>query len=376
MKILHIITSLDRGGAEMLLVNLLSRLDQHKYISTVVSLTDGGDLIKNIEDIGIPVFSLKMKRGIPSITAILRLYKIVRNFKPDIVHGWMYHGNIISMLSSLLCIKKPKIFWGIFHCIEDLSERKWALKIVVKLGAMLSSQADGITNNSLKSITQHEKIGFAANLTTFVPNGVDTDLFHPDIEAYKSVRNELGVSNKTYLVGLIGRNDPLKDHSNFLNAALIVAASHQDIKFLIIGRGLDATNAWLSGRVHSLGLESNVILMGERHDIPRIIASLDVSVSSSQSEGMPLVIAESMSCGIPCVVTDVGDSSILVGDTGLSVPPRDSKALSGSITNIISLSEKDRLELGACARRRVINNYSLYSFVKKYESLYCFKKEL
>ena len=369
-KVMHVITGLNRGGAEMLLVNLLSRTDQQKFIPTVVSLTDGGALKEKIEGFGIPVISLGMKRGALSILALIRLFRITRSFNPDIVQGWMYHANLFAILASKLSIKKPKVFWGIFHCIEDLSSRKTLFKLVVKIGAILSSQIDGITNNSFKSINQHAKLGYLADRTTAIPNGVNTDLFHPDYDAYKSVRRELCVSDGTYLVGLIGRFDPLKDHCNFLKAVQIIIATHSDVKFLLVGNGLDESNSWLSEQVRCLELNQKIFLLGERSDIPRLMASLDVSVSSSKSEGMPVVIAESMSCGIPCVVTDVGDSSVLVGESGISVPPCNSEALADAITNILDLPDTDRKSLGSSARRRVMDNFSLGSFVKKYETLY------
>ncbi len=370
-KIMHIITGLNKGGAEMLLLNYLSSTSHERSLLTVVSLTDGGVLRDQIEALGVPVYSLGMRRGVPSIASLFRLYKIIRVYKPNVIQGWMYHANLYAILAAKMCTAKPLLFMAIFHCIDDLSSKKMLLRIVVKLGAVLSRYVDGIVNNSHKSVTQHEKIGYVSDRTTIIHNGIDTRTFCPDAEAYKSVRDELGVSSNTFLIGLVGRFDPLKDHCNFLDAAEIVARTYKNVRFLLVGRGVDNENADLSNKIEELGLGDKVFMLGERSDIPRLMASLDVSVSSSVSEGMPVAIGESMSCCVPCVVTDVGDSSLLVGDTGLSVPPSDSVALAHSIIHLLMLPKEERDAIGHRARLRVVNNYSLESFVDKFESLYC-----
>lgn len=368
-KTLHVITGLSTGGAEMLLFNLLSHTRHDRANLLVVSLSDGGKLWERIESLGIPVCSLGMARGKFSFSALFRLFGIVRNFCPDIIHGWMYHANLFAMFAAISCKTKPLLIWGIFHCIEDLSAKKFSLRVIVKIGAYLSGRVDVIVNNSFKSMHQHEKIGYAVGRTKVIPNGIDTEAFRPDVEAYKNVRKELGLEIHSILVGLIGRFDPLKDHGNFLHACSQVKKKHGGVTFVLAGRGIEKKNRFLCDLIVRLGLENDVYLLGERTDVPRIMASLDISVSSSVSEGMPVAIGESMSCGVPCVVTDVGDSSILVGECGFIVPAKNSDLLAGAIITLLE-NDKLRSECGVCSRSRVMDSCSMSQFVSKFEDIY------
>jgi len=369
-KVMHIITGLNKGGAEMLLVSLLSSSIHQRSSLIVVSLTGGGPLHKEIEQLGIPVYSLGMRRGVPSVSSLFTLCRIVREFNPDVIQGWMYHANLLSLVAAKMCINTPLLFWGIFHCIDDLSSKKLLLRVVVKTCAIFSKNITGIVNNSHKSVIQHEKLGYVNKHVTVISNGIDTARFVPNQGARAGVCDELGIPDGSPLIGLIGRFDPLKDHSNFLSAASKVSRNYSGARFLLVGSGVDEGNSQLSETIEALGLCGKVFMLGERSDIPRLMAALDVSVSSSISEGTPVAIGESMACGIPCVVTNVGDSAALVGDCGLIVPPSDSEALAAAIVNLLSLTQDERVKMGLQSRARVKEHYSLESFVDRFEGLY------
>ncbi|HZK80647.1 MAG TPA: glycosyltransferase, partial [Humisphaera sp.] len=214
------------------------------------------------------------------------------------------------------------------------------------------------------------KAGFADDRMTVIPNGFDVAAFAPDITARTEIRRELGIDADAVAIGLIARYDPLKDHANFLRAAASVAKRFPNIRFVLCGDKVDAKNAQIVEQVNSLGLTRHCRLLGARHDVAKIYAALDIVASSSISEAFPLAVGEAMSCGVPCVVTDVGDSALMVGDTGRIVPPGDSGALAAALCDLISMGAESRERLGQQARRRVRELFDLGAVTRRYEALY------
>ncbi len=370
MKVLHIITDLGQGGAEMMLYKLLSGMDRELFEPVVISLLDGGPVCEKIEVLGVPIYSLSMRRGLPTPRVLLRLYRLVRECNPDLIQGWMYHGNIAAWLAKKMSGGQPKVCWNIRHSVYDLAYEKRLTRMLIRLGSFLSNRVDTVIYNSSVSRVQHEKLGYDAARSVVIPNGFDTAIFRPDEDARRSVRRELGASDETCLVGLIGRYHPMKDHENFLKAAEIILAHSNDVRFLLAGSGVDFANKELLIQLEANGLQNSVFLLGERSDIPRLTAALDIACSSSYGEAFPNVIGEAMACGVPCVVTDVGDSAWIIGDTGRVVPPRNPHAMADEIIQLLNLPECERKVLGNRARRRIEENFRLDKIVRHYETLY------
>ena len=253
----------------------------------------------------------------------------------------------------------------------DIDKERTLTRWVIRLGAFLSRYSEAIVYNSRISSLQHEAFGFDKSRTQVIPNGFDTEVFHPDENARISVRQELGITDNIALIGLIGRYHPMKDHQNFLNAAAFLRKEFVDVRFLLAGHEVDMGNSALVSMISKLGLNDTVFLLGERKDTPRLNAALDIATSASAwGEGFANVIGEAMSCGVPCVVTDVGDSAWIVRNTGRVVAAGDAKALAAAWRSLIELGRDERKALGIMARQRVIENFSLRSVVKQYEELY------
>jgi len=186
-----------------------------------------------------------------------------------------------------------------------------------------------------------------------------------------SVRAELGLDVGTPLIGLVARYHPMKDHANFLTATSLLAKQDPTAHFLLVGPNVDASNQELSAKIATLGLQERVHLLGERRDIPRINAALDIaSTTSCWGEGFPNVIGEAMACGVPCVVTDVGDSALIVGETGRVVPPRDPRALAAAWRDMLQMDRETRGGLGERARARIVTHFSLNEIARRHEKLY------
>ncbi|MEA5597651.1 glycosyltransferase [Rivularia sp. UHCC 0363] len=369
--IVFITTDLDMGGAEIMLYNLLSKINRQRFCPVVVSLIDGGVWGNRIKALGIPVHTIKMQQGRPTPTGLLRLIKTVNQLKPDIIQGWMYHGNLAAQLASIFSAGKIRVFWSIHHSPTSLSSERIMTRAIIKVGANISQFNHKVIFVSQNSQKLHEQLGYNSDNSCVIPNGFDTDLFKHSVTAKRELRDELNLPESSLMIGLICRYHPMKDHANFLKAAALIANNYSEVNFILAGTDVDENNTFISRLIEELNISSQVHLLGERHDIDRILAGLDiVSLSSAYGEAFPLVIGEAMSCGVPCVVTDVGDSGLIVGHTGKIVPPSNSQALANAWKDLISIGAEGREVLGKAARERIIASFSLESVVNRYEKLY------
>jgi glycosyltransferase involved in cell wall biosynthesis len=371
MVVVHLITSLGSGGAQMMLYSMLSKTNREKFEPIVISMMDRGIFGDRIAALGVPIYTLEMKAGIPTVPSLWRLRALLAKLEPDIVQSWMYHANIAAQIANFLAFGRLRVVWGIHHSIASLASEKKLTIALIKLGAYLSGLTSQIVFVSQSSRSQHEALGYAEHKSQVIPNGFDTGLFVPSPEHKQSVRAELGLPADAVTIGLLGRYHPMKDHANFINAATLLVKQHPKTHFLLIGEGVDRDNLPLVEQIDKAGLTDRIHLLGRRNDISRLTASLDIcSLSSAYGEAFPLVVGEAMACGVPCVVTDVGDSAWIVSDTGRVVPIRNPQALADAWQEIIDLDAVARAELGATARKRVVDNFSLDSIVERYEQLY------
>lgn len=376
MKILHVITGLNTGGAEMMLAKLLDRLRRNDIENVVISLTDGGPLAQYITAMGITVTPLGMPRGGLSVRGLLRLVETVRRHKPDIIQAWMYHANLLTGIATPLTGRpssgRPSLIWNIRQSDLDPRFSKRSTILVAKLGGLLSRWLpDKVICCAETARAVHETMGYAPERMVVIPNGFDLDAFHPSPEARVSLRRELGVDETTPLVGLAARFDPQKDHRGFLAAAGILKSTRPDVGYVLCGDGIDASNAELAGWIAEHDLASACHLLGRRSDMSHIMAGCDVMVSASAfGEGFPNVLGEAMASGTPCVATDVGDSRLIVGDASRIVPPRDPAALAAAVGHVLQLSEQDRSALGRADRARIAEHFAIGVIADRYATLY------
>ncbi len=372
MKIVHVITDLETGGAEMMLYKLLSRMNHSAFESEVISLAEIGPIGEKIQTMGVPVRALGMRHGVPNPMGMWQLVRFLRHAEPDAIQAWMYHANLMVQLAAFFLSKGAPVLWNIRGSHTDLGCEKFLSAIIIWLGARLSLFPVKIVNNSRTSALSHEQnLGFKAEKWVIIPNGFDVELFLPSVDAQKRFRAELGLTEDIFLIGLIGRLHPMKDHANFLRAASILLRTYPKVRFVLVGTGVTSADPELTEIINSLHLGGSLHLLGEQDGVHYITAAFDIACScSSYGEGFPNVVGEAMSCGVPCVVTDVGDSAWIVGHTGRVVPPRDPIALANAWRELIEMGRDARHELGLRARKRVAENFSLNSVVQQYENLY------
>ncbi|MEC4817421.1 MAG: glycosyltransferase [Scytonema sp. PMC 1069.18] len=370
--VLHIITGLSTGGAERMLYSLLSKINRLRFQPVVISLIDRGSYGDRIEALSIPVYTINMRQGIPPTPDVIwRLARLVHQIKPDLIQGWMYHGNLAAQLAHLFLKKQSTSLWSIHHSISSLKNEKKMTSAIIKWCAYLSQLPSKIIFVSKTSKLQHEALGYCSKNNHILPNGFDTSLFTPSVETRLSVREELHLPKDSLLIGLFGRYHPMKDHANFIQAAALLLKDYPDIHFLLAGTDINQDNQSLYQLIQDLGVFHQMHLLGERNDMARLTAALDVATSSSAyGEAFPMVIGEAMSCGVPCVVTDVGDSPWIVGNTGRVVPPKQPEALASAWKELIVLGSDGRHTLGQAARNRILQSFSLEKVVAQYENLY------
>jgi glycosyltransferase involved in cell wall biosynthesis len=369
LKIIHIITGLDIGGAETSLLRLLSRLSP-LYATHVISLSTIGTIGNEIAALGVPVESVGMRAGFPEPLSLIRLVRRLRVLKPDLVHTWMYHADLVGAIAARLA-RVPAVTWAIRNTDLSVDKTKRSTRAVVRTCALLSHRGpDKILSCSLTARDVHVALGYDEDRFVVIPNGFDLSQFCPDSAAFADVRHELGIPPHAPIIGLVGRLDPLKNHKGFLAAASILHARRPDVHFVLVGKGVEMSNPEIAAGIHEACLVGIIHPLGLRDDVPRLTAAFDVASSVSWGEAFPNAVGEAMACGVPCVVTDVGDSSYIVGDTGIVVAPGDAPAVAAAWEDLLSLSPEERWALGLRARARISENFALEAVVRRYEEFY------
>jgi glycosyltransferase involved in cell wall biosynthesis len=371
MKVLHLITGLTTGGAEMMLYKVLVESDRSKVRSYVISLRDGGTLGCKIEELGIPVWSLNLISLIHLPKALWRLYQISRKIKPSIIQGWMYHGNFFSLIVNFFLLGSAAVFWNIRQSISSLSDEKPLTAFFIYSGGILSSFASCIIYNSNVSRLQHEAIGYKKTTSKIIPNGFDTEIFKPNPLSRIAIRSELNIDPDACVIGLVARFHPMKDHENFLNAAAKLRNEFPNVIFVLAGTDVTYDNNVLRSLIGLHNLNDSIRLIGERHDMACVTASFDFAVNSSwRGEAFPNAIGESMACGVPCVVTDVGDSASIIADTGAVVPIRNPTSLADALKRLMDSDPLERKLRASKARNRIIKFFSIENVANQYLNYY------
>ena len=371
MRVLHVITALGVGGAERMLLKLLAARALSRHEQWVIAMLPGGALAEPMRATGAHVHELNFLGGAPLLGGALGIARLARKCQPDIIQGWLYHGNLGAALARAALRRRVPLLWGIRQSLATLKGENAFAKIGIALNRAGSRLPDRLLFNSQTSMAQHRDFGFSMKHAEYLPNGFETGAFAPNAGARAHLRAMWGVDEDAVVFGLLARFHPAKGHADFLQAARRVRAQRPASRFVLAGTGIVAGNEALMRAVHEAGMGDHVHLLGERGDVAGLLAALDVYVSASTGiEAFSNSVGEAMSCALPCVVTDVGDSPFIVGDTGSVVPPRDPAALAAAMTEMIELGAARRAELGSRARRRITADFGIEAVASRYAALY------
>lgn len=356
MKVTHVITGLGRGGAEGALFRLCEA-SGHDQVS-VISLTDGGLYGPRLATLGISVDAVEMRSALFVLPAFFRLRRILKRLKPDIVQTWMYHADLLGGLAAV-SMRVP-VCWGIRH--SDLSPvgnkrlTLWVVHLCAWLSRLIPKRVIACSNRAAE---MHLARGYKAAFDV-VYNGFDVTKWTFTEESREQVRKALGIPLEAFVFAHAGRADPQKDHANLARAFSFLVSKGRDVRLLLCGAGLEPGNEYFESLPFTDDARKVVIALGARDDLPRLWRAGDSFVlASSFGEAFPNVVAEAMASGMPCVVTDVGDAADIVGSTGYVVPPSDPAALSSAMASLRDMTVAERLDLGAEAKRRIENCFTL-----------------
>lgn len=364
LKIFLLIRSLNVGGAERQMTTLAAGLRERGYDVKVIVFVSGGALEAELRTKDIPIFDMSRKsyKDLPSI--FLKLRKILNDERPDILYSFLPASNIWS---GLMKIFQPHltVVWGIRASGDMFKKGIWSW-LNQRAEVWLSKKADWTIANSHAGRLYIEQRGYPKDRISVIPNGIDTVRFQPT--PAKNLRGIWGFSSSEILIGMVGRIDPIKNYAIFLEAIALTLTERNDLRFICIGGGEESYVADLKLKAKTLGVDQVLVWAGEVKDMPAVYNSLDVLVLPSSSEGFPNVVAEAMACGVPCVVTDVGDAAFIVGDTGECFSTKDPIALKNGILSILQKISEDK-SLQRRVRQRIIESFSVDMLIEKTSNL-------
>jgi glycosyltransferase involved in cell wall biosynthesis len=363
MRILFLSTSMGMGGADSQLLSAAHGMRSRGHEVRIVSLTQLGPMGLEAQRAGIPTESLDMRRGVPDPRGLVRLVRLVRAWRPDVLHSHMVHANL--MARALRLITPVPVMVSTIHNIYE--------------GGRLRMAAYRLTNTLVDHVTivsqaaadrfVRERI-VPESLLTVIPNGVDTEQFRRIPRGVgHSLRQSLGLEGKFVWLA-VGRFEIAKDYPNMLRGFARVHERFPQATLLLVGRG--SLQSETERLAQSLGLGSGVRFLGVRDDVVQVMSAADGYVMSSAWEGMPMVLLEAAAAGLPIVTTRVGGNHEVVrdGESGFVVPPRDHEALGRAMLQLMELSETERRSMGDRGREVIRAHYGLNRVVERWEELY------
>jgi glycosyltransferase involved in cell wall biosynthesis len=368
LKIIHIITSLNVGGAEQALKRLLLTTPDAQRNTLVISLKNLGKIGEGLQSRGFEVVALNMRSFLAFPVGIFRLYRIIRQFQPDIVQTWLYHadliGGVVAKIAGVKCI-----IWGIRTTELDSGSKltAWIRKLLALLSYVIPAKIVCVAEASRN---KHIALGYDTPKMVMIGNGFESEQLQSSPQQRSELRSSVCLKDEDIVIGTLGRLSQEKGQDVFVRSAGMIAQEYSNVRFLMVGRGLEPVDEALMQWINAIGFADRFVLMGERRDVAVVLSAMDIFCLPSRSEGFPNVLGEAMAMGLPCVSTDVGDAGVLLGDTGILVQKDDYEALAVGLKQMLDMSEDERTALGERARLRVQNEFTLEQMRKKFEAVY------
>ncbi len=359
-KVVFVIRALMYGGAERQLITLAKALSKDHEVAIIFFY--GGPMEKELANTSVKCVHVE-KCGRWDLFFLFRIFKPLKRLNPDVIHGYMEMANILTVLLKPF-FPKAKVVWGIRASNIDFSHYDWFVRLADRVERFLAKFADLVIFNSKSGLEFYGNRGFSTRKSIVIPNGIDIEKFQPDKRARERFRGEFNIGDRDILIGNVGRLAPQKDHKTFIRAASNLIEKKKNIKFLCIGGVQDQKYVdEVKALVNQLELNKVLIWLEPRSDMKEVYNGLDILTSSSSwGEGFSNVVGEAMACGVPSVVTDVGDSSWIVGELGVTVPPNDPKALAEGWSKCIDSLESLR---GSPVRFQMEENFSVEKLVER-----------
>jgi glycosyltransferase involved in cell wall biosynthesis len=361
VRVAYVIGELGKGGAEYQLYELVRGLDRSRFAPTVLALAAGGYWAEPLRQLGIPVQELAA-RGSADVGRLLRLRKALKALAPHVLHTILWSANSYGRLAAL----------GLGIPVVITAERNLIARAPwqIAIERALDRVTDRYLVNSraiVDGLVRRERLPGAKMQVVY--NGIDLERIQPFALDRRPARQALGLDPARRLVAQVGRLEPQKDYPTFLAAAARVATALPDVDFLVVGDG--ALRAELETTARGLDIADRVRFLGLRHDVPGLLAGVDVLALTSRWEGLPNVVIEAMATGAVAVATDVGGCSelIVAGETGLLVPPGRPDAVAAALLEVLGVPER-AAAMALAARRRIEREFTVRAMVAKTERVY------
>ena len=371
LRVLHVITGLNAGGAEASLVKLVKY--DTESVHSVISLTGEGWYSNSLRGIAKEVIPFRSK-GLKACLLPFKVFSAIRKQNHDVVQTWMYHADLVGGLAAFLC--RVPVVWGIRNSTLSSGTSGLRTRAIVRLNAVLSHVVPKyIISCSEEAFKVHLNKGYCAGRARTVHNGCDVTRFSPSPNARREIRAVLGIRQDAKLFGMVARAHDQKNHRGLLEALRAMTQSENTtaVKLLLVGDGVCDENGVVRRYIRKLGIGDMCLTLGPRSDIESIMQALDVHVlSSTYGEAFPNVLVEAMACGVPCVATDIGESGYILGNTGWTVKPGDVTALSNAMADAAGSMDKIcdwEARKQACVNR-VRDNFTISKMVSGFRSVW------
>jgi glycosyltransferase involved in cell wall biosynthesis len=360
LPVLHVLNTLQTGGAEYLVLNLARALDRRRFPMLVCSLQGDGEIGAELRGLGVPTFVLERREGIdpflvPSLVSLIRRHH-VRIVHTHNVAPWLYAGLAARLAGAAVCHTEHS---SLFPEQRALKKAEWLLGHLSK--AVICDGED--VRRQLV-----EEQGLSPRNVVTVYNGVDTSTYGQPVDRAAG-RQALGLELTAPVVGTVARLEPVKDQATLLEAFAQVAARLPEARLVVVGDG--SQRAALEEQARQPALAGKVLFAGRRADVASLLPLLDAFVLSSVSEGLPLTILEAMAAGLPVVSTAVGvvPEAVVEGETGRLVPVKDAGRLAEAIGELLGDPTRARA-MGAAGQKRARELFDLRVMTRRYEDLY------
>jgi glycosyltransferase involved in cell wall biosynthesis len=367
LRIVHVITGLSTGGAEMMLFKLFKHIDHNAYKMIAVSLTGNGPVGKKMEASGAKIICLNIDKPLKFIKTLPKNIAMIKAFSPDIVQGWLYHGNLGASIIRKL-VPSAKLAWNLRS--SKPSTVSLNSKIVRWINVKLSRFPDLIISNTQTGLDYHKELGYQGRNYKILCNGVDVELYNPNEEKKEIFRIEHNIPLEAVVVVMIARNHASKGYQLLLSCANKMIQNDTNLYFILAGRDVLLLENNLQGREFE-GLKKRLLLLDEVDGSYDVLNAADIKVLASLwGEGFPNVLIEAMALEKLCVTTNTGDSAYVVDEIGFVVPPNDEKLLSNELIKVTTMPLEKRINMGKKARLKVMKQFDILSIKNKYQDVY------
>ena len=367
-KIVHIISGLKSGGAERSLFNICNSNISDYFIQSVICLGDKAIYGDKLEELGVEVYYLNFKNN-NKLYAFLNFKNIIKKISPDIVQGWMTHGNFASVLAYFILSGRPSLFWNIRQTVYKLKHEYILTRFLFLINILLSRLPNGIISNANISIKQLIKFGYKNDSFILIPNGFDTNYWKPDHNLRQIERNKLKFNDNDFVLGYVGRYHPMKNIKLLLESFHKLSQQNSKVKLVIVGQNLNNYNINEKSIIDMIP-QNQILIIDNTEDVKKYYNIFDLLIlCSAWGEGFPNVLGEAMSSELCCISTPVGDTPDILEDVGYLVPLDDVDLIIEKVKNCMDNPEELN-KLGRKARIKILNQYSMAKTINTYLNIY------